>query len=83
MKVVNQFKMQLSAKSLNESFARVAVGAFISQLDPLLEEISDKIENDKKPDIVKAALDGMKSFLISTGAEATTALMEAAMQGLF
>lgn len=49
----------------------------------LLEEISDKIENDKKPDIVKAALDGMKSFLISTGAEATTALMEAAMQGLF
>lgn len=41
MKVVNQFKMQLSAKSLNESFARVAVGAFISQLDPLLEEISD------------------------------------------
>ena len=41
MKVINQFKMQLPAKSLNESFARVAVGAFIAQLDPLLEEISD------------------------------------------
>ena len=41
MKVVNQFKMQLPAKSMNECFARVAVGAFVSQLDPLLEEISD------------------------------------------
>jgi len=41
MKVINQFKMQLPAKSMNESFARVAVGAFIAQLDPLLEEISD------------------------------------------
>ena len=41
MKVINQFKMQLPAKSMNESFARVAVGAFVSQLDPLLEEISD------------------------------------------
>ena len=26
---------------MNESFARVAVGAFVSQLDPFLEEISD------------------------------------------
>lgn len=41
MKVVNYFKMQLPAKSMNESFARVAVGAFVSQLDPLLEEITD------------------------------------------
>lgn len=41
MKVINQFKMQLPAKSMNESFSRVAVGAFIAQLDPLLEEISD------------------------------------------
>ena len=41
MKVVNFFKMQLPAKSMNESFARVAVGAFVSQLDPLLEEITD------------------------------------------
>lgn len=41
MKIINQFKMQLPAKSMNESFSRVAVGAFIAQLDPLLEEISD------------------------------------------
>ena len=41
MKVINQFKMQLSGKSANESFARVAVGAFIAQLDPVIDEISD------------------------------------------
>lgn len=33
--------MQLAARSSNESFARTAVAAFVSQLDPTLEEISD------------------------------------------
>ena len=41
MKILNQFKMQLAARSSNESFARTAVAAFVSQLDPTLEEISD------------------------------------------
>ncbi|OEF97302.1 anti-sigma F factor [Vulcanibacillus modesticaldus] len=34
-------KLQFAAKSENESFARVAVASFISQLDPTLEEIND------------------------------------------
>ena len=34
MQILNQFKMELPAKSANESFARVAVAAFIAQLDP-------------------------------------------------
>lgn len=34
-------KLQFSAKSENESFARVAIAAFISQMDPTLEEIND------------------------------------------
>ena len=41
MKILNQFKMQLAARSSNESFARTVVAAFVSQLDPTLEEISD------------------------------------------
>lgn len=41
MKILNQFKMQLTARSSNESFARTAVAAFVSQLDPTVEEISD------------------------------------------
>ena len=41
MQIVNSFKLQQPAKSANESFARGAVGAFVAQLDPIIEEISD------------------------------------------
>ncbi|GAB6149087.1 MULTISPECIES: anti-sigma F factor [Clostridium] len=37
----NKMKMEFLSKSQNESFARVAVAAFISQLDPTIEEITD------------------------------------------
>ena len=37
----NTMSLTLSSRSSNESFARVAVAAFIAQLDPTLEEISD------------------------------------------
>lgn len=37
----NYMKLEFAAKSTNEGFARVAVAAFASQLDPTLEEISD------------------------------------------
>jgi stage II sporulation protein AB (anti-sigma F factor) len=35
----NQVKMFFLSKSINEGFARTAVSAFVSQLDPTLEEI--------------------------------------------
>lgn len=41
MKELNGFKMVIPSKSSNESFARVAVAAFVSQLDPTIEEITD------------------------------------------
>lgn len=37
----NEMKMEILSKSCNESFARIAVAAFASQLDPTIEEISD------------------------------------------
>ena len=37
----NRMKIEFLSKSQNESFARVAVAAFASQLDPTIEEISD------------------------------------------
>lgn len=37
----NEMKLEFPSKSQNESFARVAVAAFASQLDPTVEEISD------------------------------------------
>lgn len=37
----NMMKMEILSKSQNEAFARMAVSAFIAQLDPTLEELSD------------------------------------------
>lgn len=34
-------EIRFSARSENEAFARVAVAAFISQLDPIMEELTD------------------------------------------
>ena len=37
----NEMKLEIKSKSSNEAFARIAVAAFVSQLDPTIEEISD------------------------------------------
>lgn len=37
----NRMKLEFDSLSENEGFARVAVAAFMTQLDPTLEEISD------------------------------------------
>ena len=41
VEIVNKFSMNLLSRSANEGFARAAVAAFASQLDPTLEEIND------------------------------------------
>lgn len=43
MKEIYENKMQLKfiSKSNNEAFARISVAAFVAQLDPTVEEISD------------------------------------------
>lgn len=41
MKTDNEFKLTVDGKSINESFARVVVSAFITPLDPTLEELAD------------------------------------------
>ena len=37
----NSMKLEFPSKSQNEAFARVAVAAFASQLDPTIEELAD------------------------------------------
>lgn len=39
--LVNQMKLELESRSVNEGFARAAVSAFAAQLDPTLEELTD------------------------------------------
>lgn len=41
MKGTNVMELTFSSRSENESFARVAVAAFVSQLDPTVEELTD------------------------------------------
>ncbi|MCT7685046.1 MAG: ABC transporter substrate-binding protein [Lactobacillus iners] len=49
----------------------------------LLADIKLKIEEEKKPDILKSALIGLKDFLINTGANVAAGLIQAKMNGLF
>ena len=39
--IINEFRMTVDSRSVNESFTRATVAAFTAQLDPTLEEIND------------------------------------------
>lgn len=41
MQPVNEMKLEFLSKSTNEAFARVVAAAFVSQLDPTIEELAD------------------------------------------
>lgn len=41
MNTINEVKLTLTSRSVNESFARVAVSAFFAALDPTVDEIND------------------------------------------
>ena len=37
----NEMRIEFDAKSVNEGFARVSAAAFVTQLDPTLDEVAD------------------------------------------
>lgn len=39
--IINEFRMTVDSRSVNESFSRATVAAFTAQLDPTLEELND------------------------------------------
>ena len=41
MEAVNELRLTADARSVNEGFCRVAVAAFIAELDPTIEELCD------------------------------------------
>ncbi|MCX7843683.1 MAG: anti-sigma F factor [Clostridia bacterium] len=41
MQPINEIKLEFLSKSSNEAFARVVAAAFVSQIDPTLEELAD------------------------------------------
>ena len=40
-KLCDKLKLEFESKSVNEAFARAAIGAFAARLDPSLEELND------------------------------------------
>ena len=66
-KMINEFKLRMLSRSSNESFARVTVAAFIAQLDPTIEELSDiktAVSEAVTNCIVHAYLDGLGTVYI-------------------
>ncbi len=41
MRTINKFSMTLPSVSVNESFARAVISAFVVQLDPTIDELAD------------------------------------------
>ena len=41
-KLLNEMKLTLQSKSINESYARYAVSAFIGQLDPTVADLGEE-----------------------------------------
>lgn len=68
MKCLNEMKLVIDSRSVNEAFSRVSVSAFIAQLDPTLEEISDiktAVSEAVTNCIVHAYPDGIGKIYIS------------------
>ena len=62
MEILNEMKLEFLSRSSNESFARVTVSAFVSQLDPTLSEITD-IKTAVSEAVTNAIIHGYENSL--------------------
>ena len=60
--VVNEFRMTIDSRSVNEGFSRAVVAAFTAQLDPTVEEIND-IKTAVSEAVTNCIVHGYKSSL--------------------
>ena len=70
----NKMKIEFMSRSENESFARVAVASFVSQLDPPIDEISD-IKTAVSEAVTNAIIHGYE------GDTSKTVKMECSIEG--
>lgn len=69
MKPINEMTLNFLSKSSNESFARATVAAFVSQLDPTIDELADiktAVSEAVTNCIVHAYSDGIGMIYINT-----------------
>lgn len=59
MKCINELKIIMDSKSVNEGFSRVAVSAFVACLDPNIEELTD-IKTAVSEAVTNAVVHGYK-----------------------
>ena len=57
----NEMRLEFKSKSINESFARITVAAFVSSLDPTIEELSD-IKTAVSEAVTNSIIHGYKDF---------------------
>ena len=60
--ITNEFKMTVDSRSINESFSRATVSAFVAQLDPTVEEIND-IKTAVSEAVTNSIVHGYKNML--------------------
>jgi len=62
MEFENSMKIEFLSKSHNEAFARVVVAAFVSQLDPTIEELAD-IKTAVSEAVTNAIIHGYENMM--------------------
>lgn len=81
------FNYEAAKELLNEVNANLEKESLVSEdmenATELLNEVSVKIDAKKKPYVIKAALNGLKDYLIGVGASATVAIIQTKMLGMF
>ena len=74
-KAVSEIEEILKRESIPDEDKEIAL--------EMLAEIRDKIEQKKKPAIVKSALNAVKDFIINAGGSLVGGLIQAKFMGLF
>ena len=64
--VKNEMTLKIPSKSTNESFVRVAVAAFFTQLDPTLDEIKDVVKKNYDKTVEFIDLPDAEQYRMST-----------------
>ncbi|MGN0485956.1 MAG: anti-sigma F factor [Acutalibacteraceae bacterium] len=61
MKTINEMRLAVDSRSINEGFSRVAVAAFIACLDPNVEELTD-IKTAVSEAVTNAIVHGYRDY---------------------
>ena len=73
--IVDEVEKSINASNLSKYDTETVI--------ELLSDIKSKIKEEKSPAILKAALIGLKDFLITVGASVAAGIIQAKIQGLF